>query len=178
VKNAYTHIVTSARLSLRHFTDNDTEFLVQLLNTESWLKFIGDRNVHNEQSAQQYLQRSAYKAIASHGYAMMRVAIKESDTPIGMCGLFKREELDLPDLGFALLPEFEGLGFAYEASEAVLEHAQETLGISEVYAITNDFNERSIALLKRLGFKHTEQRYNKEFEEYLELYKREATSRL
>jgi [ribosomal protein S5]-alanine N-acetyltransferase len=173
MNEAQSHIITSSRLSLRHFTDDDAEFLVQLLNTESWLKFIGDRNVHDEESAKQYLQRSAYKAIASFGYAMMRVALKENDKPIGMCGLFKREELDLPDLGFALLSEYEGQGFAHEASAAVLNHAHQHLGIKEVYAITNDFNERSITLLKKLGFKHTEQRYNKEFEEYLELFKLE-----
>jgi [ribosomal protein S5]-alanine N-acetyltransferase len=165
------HIITTERLALRHFNDEDADFLVELLNSESWLKYIGDRKVADANDAKNYLQRSAYKAIASHGYAMMRVSLAANDQPIGMCGLFKRDELDLPDLGFALMPQHEGKGYAFEASKAVLDHAHEHMNMKEVYAITNNFNDRSIALLSKLGFKHTEQRYNKEFQEFLEIYK-------
>jgi [ribosomal protein S5]-alanine N-acetyltransferase len=175
VRKQLSNTITTDRLFCRHFIDADASFLVQLLNSESWLKFIGDRNVHDEDEALQYLQRSAYKAIDLYGYAMMRISLINCDTPIGMCGLFKRDELDLPDLGFAFLPQYEGKGYAFEASEAVIKHAQQFLGISELYAITGADNQRSITLLNKLGFAHTEQRYNKEFDEQLDLYKRENT---
>lgn len=41
-----------------------------------------------------------------------------------MCGLVKRETLDDVDIGFAFLPEFEGKGYAFESSSAVIEYAK------------------------------------------------------
>ena len=34
----------------------DTEFIIQLLNSPGWLKFIGDRNVKTEDDAKAYLE--------------------------------------------------------------------------------------------------------------------------
>src|ERR1700741_2419628 len=58
---------------------------------------------------------------------MYLVQFKASGQPIGVCGLVRREFLPGPDLGFALLPEFVGRGYATEAAHAGLRHAQHTL---------------------------------------------------
>jgi [ribosomal protein S5]-alanine N-acetyltransferase len=76
--------------------------------------------------------------------------LRESHTPIGMCGLLKREDLPDPDIGFALLPEFRNQGFAFEAAEAVLRDAR---NLQRILAITSLDNEASIDLLERLGFR-------------------------
>jgi [ribosomal protein S5]-alanine N-acetyltransferase len=75
-------------------------------------------------------------------------------TPVGLCGLVKREFLSSPDLGFALLPESVGKGYAAEAARAVIAHAESHLGIERLYAIVNGSNHRSLRLLERLGFRH------------------------
>jgi RimJ/RimL family protein N-acetyltransferase len=80
------------------------------------------------------------------------VELKESHTPIGMCGLLKREELPDPDIGFALLPDFWNKGFAFEAAAAVVQDGSERLGLERILAITTVNNEASIGLLERLGF--------------------------
>lgn len=54
-----------------------------------------------------------------------------------------------------MLPEYEGAGFAYEAASATLSYAKEA-GIERVVAITVRYNDRSIALLKKLGFEFEE----------------------
>ncbi len=38
------------RLTLRKLEEKDCSFILELLNTEGWLKFIGNRNVHNERT--------------------------------------------------------------------------------------------------------------------------------
>ena len=73
--------------------------------------------------------------------------------PIGLCGLLKRDFLPAPDLGFALLPEYVGEGYACEAARGLLMHAEKNLGISRLYAIVKRGNHRSISLLERLGFR-------------------------
>ena len=80
----------------------------------------------------------------------MRLAA--TDTPIGMAGLLKRDTLDHPDLGYALLPEHVGQGLAREATEAVMAYAQSALHLTRIAAIVNPDNARSIRLLEHLGF--------------------------
>ena len=81
------------------------------------------------------------------------VELRETRTPIGMCGLLKRDELPDPDIGFAFLPDFWNRGFAFESAAAVLEDARERLKLERILAITNQDNEASIKLLQKLGLK-------------------------
>jgi RimJ/RimL family protein N-acetyltransferase len=70
-----------------------------------------------------------------------------------MCGLVRREGLEDVDLGFALLARFESQGFAREAATATLVHASRDHGIRRIAAITHPANQRSIHLLRAIGFK-------------------------
>ena len=80
--------------------------------------------------------------------------IERTDTGalIGNCGLIRREGLDGPDLGYALLPGHAGHGFAHEAARAVIADASDRLGITCLRAIVNPDNAPSIGLLQKLGF--------------------------
>ena len=70
----------------------------------------------------------------------------------GICGLVKRDTLPEVDLGFAFMPEYRGLGYAYESALAVRGHATGALGIRKLLAITSPMNTASARLLERLGF--------------------------
>ena len=72
-------------------------------------------------------------------------------TPVGLCGFVKRDALAHPDIGFALLPQFEKKGFAFEAARATLRYGKETLRLSRVLAITTLDNESSGRLLEKIG---------------------------
>jgi RimJ/RimL family protein N-acetyltransferase len=89
---------------------------------------------------------------ARHGYGLYAVELKQGDLPIGMCGLVKREGLELTDVGFALLERFQGHGYAREAAEATLAHAEWDCGLKQLAAITDPVNQRSIRLLESIGF--------------------------
>jgi RimJ/RimL family protein N-acetyltransferase len=93
------------RLALRTFAAADDEFIMRLLNTPSWLQYIGDRNIRTLADAQRYIMNNLLKLYAEQGYGAWVVVLKETGAPIGICGLFKRKYLDQPDLGFAFLPE-------------------------------------------------------------------------
>src|SRR6267378_8393844 len=75
-------------------------------------------------------------------------------TPIGICGLLKRDVLADVDIGYALLPEFWSQGYALESASAVMSYASETLGLKRVVAVTNSDNTNSIRLLEKMGFKY------------------------
>lgn len=145
------YTLETERLRLREFTLDDTDFIIELLNSEGWIKFIGDRNVKTEEQARTYLIDGPMKSYSINGFGLSMVESKEDGTPMGMCGIIKRENLVHPDIGLAFLPEFNGKGYAFEIAAATLQYAKNTLGLSNVSAITLADNERSIRLLERIG---------------------------
>src|ERR1044071_7079049 len=140
------------RLILRHFNPDDAPFILALLNEPSFLRYIGDKKARTLEDARQYILNGPVATYELHGFGLYQVELKDSHTPIGMCGLLKREELPQPDVGFAFLPDFWNKGFGYEAAAAVLNDARERLQLNRVLAIVNPDNEASIRLLEKLGF--------------------------
>jgi ribosomal-protein-alanine N-acetyltransferase len=150
--------IDTPRLSLREFTEDDAAFALRLLNEPSFHEYIGDRGVRSLDDARRYLREGPMASYRAHGHGLLRVALRSDGTVIGMCGLVHRDTLPVPDLGFALVPEGWGAGYATEAGRAVLEHGRSVLGLAEVLAITSTANERSKQVLRRLGLQWEERR--------------------
>ena len=145
-------VLETERLVLRRLTIDDAEFILSLLNEPSFLRYIGDKKVRNTGDAQQYIHDGPIASYEQHGFGLYLVELRETHTPIGMCGLLKRAELADVDIGFAFLPDFWRQGFAFEAAQAVMNYARQTLQLQRIVAITNPDNESSIKLLQRMGF--------------------------
>ena len=144
-------ILETERLVLQEFNVDDAEFILTLLNTPGWLEYIGDKNVRSVEDAVNYLENVPIKSYRENGFGLWLTLLKNNSTPIGMCGLIKRESLDDIDIGFALLPEYSKLGYAYEIAHATINYAKHSLGINKVVAITDSNNVSSIKLLNKLG---------------------------
>ena len=140
------------RLVIRSFSLDDAEFIVRLLNEESFIRSIADKNVRTKADAMNYLTNGPMLSYQENGFGLNLVQLKESATPIGVCGLVKRKELDHPDLGYAFLPEFWGKGYAREAASSVLREEVVASSINTVLAITFPDNLSSNNLLKKVGF--------------------------
>src|SRR5688572_10804905 len=93
--------LTTDRLILRELTLDDAEFILGLVNEPSWLRFIGDRGVRTLDDARAYISNGPMKSYERNGFGLYLTALKGAGTPIGMCGLIKRDGLDDVDVGFA-----------------------------------------------------------------------------
>ena len=136
---------------MRGLNAKDAPFILTLLNEPSFLRFIGDKKVRTVEDAEQYIQTGPAASYERHGFGLCLVELKDAHTPIGICGLLKRDELPDPDIGFAFLPDFWNKGYAFESAAAVLKDARERLNLDRILAITNQDNESSIKLLQKLG---------------------------
>ncbi|MDJ1480602.1 GNAT family N-acetyltransferase [Cytophagaceae bacterium YF14B1] len=145
-------IIETPRLILRQLELEDDSFVFELVNTPSWLKFIGDRGVHTLNDARNYIRTGPMDSYSRFGFGLLLIFLKGEDIPIGMCGLLNRDVLDDPDMGFALLPVYEGKGYAFEAASAVLKYSRNELQLKRIVAIVMRENQRSVSLLQRLGF--------------------------
>lgn len=144
-------VLETPRLILRKFTLKDGEFIFRLLNSPGWLKNIGSRNIGSKADAERYITNKLLPPYEISGFGFYRMELKQTGESAGMCGLVKREGLDDVDIGFALLPEYEGKGYAIEAAKAVMEFAKHELKLDRLAAITIQQNKGSINLLEKLG---------------------------
>lgn len=144
-------ILTTQRLVLREVVETDDEFMLDLLNQPSFIKYIGDRNVRNLEQSREFIKTRYTKSYEENGYGLYLVELKETQTSIGLCGFVKRDSLPNSDIGFAFLPQYEGKGYAFESAQAVMKYGKEKLGFKRVLAITTQDNVRSGKLLEKLG---------------------------
>jgi RimJ/RimL family protein N-acetyltransferase len=147
-------ILQTERLRLRKFNTGDAAFMRDLTNTEDWLKNIGNRNTSTEDLARKYLENGNIRNYTELGYGGYLVELKETGDPIGMCGLFKRESFDHPDIGFAFMPQWYGKGYGFEAASAVLRYALEELHLPKVLGITLPSNKGSARILEKIGLNY------------------------
>jgi len=140
-------------LILRRLSTADAAFILRLLNEPSWLRYIGDRGVRTLAAARDYILCGPLESYQRFGFGLYLVELKASGVPIGLCGLIKRETLPDVDIGFALLPEFCGSGYAFEAASAVLVLGERVFGLRRIVAITKPDNHSSIKVLEKLGLR-------------------------
>ncbi len=146
-------VLETDRLIVRHMSTDDSAFMFDLLNQPSWIRFIGDRNVRTLEDARAYILAGPMEMQARLGLSFHVVEIKETKCAIGICGLAKRDYLEDVDIGFALLPQFCGKGYAYESAVAVLNYAKTELGLKRIVATTRPDNHFSANLLEKLGLR-------------------------
>jgi len=166
-------LIDTPRLRLTELSEDDAGFVLALLNTEGFLRHIGDRGVRSLDDARRYLREGPLASYAEHGHGLWKVTLKADGAAVGMSGLVRRESLPRPDLGYAFLPGYAGQGLASEAGAAVLAHAFGVLRLPQVLAIVSPGNEASVRVLEKLGMREWGLR---EFDgEPLRVFTREAT---
>lgn len=144
-------VFETERLTLSQFSLLDTSFIAELTNTEGWLKNIGDRSTRTEAGAIAYLQKGPLNSYATTGFGLWKLSLKDTNMPIGICGIFKRDIFDHPDIGYALMPAYEGRGYASEAAIASMNFVFGHYNVNNLIGITEPANEASIRVLKKMG---------------------------
>jgi [ribosomal protein S5]-alanine N-acetyltransferase len=139
--------LTTDRLLIEPLTITDTSFILELVNTEGWLRFIGDRNVRSEADAETYIQR----ILQNQNICYWVVKLKDGIEKIGVISYIKRDYLEHKDIGFAFLPQFFNKGYAYEATSGILERVIREDKLTHILATTIPENTSSIRLLEKMG---------------------------
>lgn len=148
-------MIETARCIIRPVNSSDAPFILELLTSELWKRFIGDRGITSEDQAKRIIEQNYLPLLERSGCGPHVVALKKTQRAIGTVGIYQRENLDFPDLGFAFLPDYIHQGYGYETSMAHLNYAAKTLKLPKVYAITNDDNVAAQALLRKMKFQRT-----------------------
>ncbi|EIV8504280.1 GNAT family N-acetyltransferase [Vibrio parahaemolyticus] len=154
--------LTTERLILRLVSVDDAPFILDLYNHPDFYRFVGDKQMRTDYEAARYIKENMLRMEEKKGVSLLVVEDKQTKQPLGISGLVKRDTLNAYDIGYGFLPSAYGQGFAIEAAKAVVEYAKQAMQLSQLVAITNNDNIRSISLLKKLGFEfeRVEQQYD------------------
>ena len=146
------HLETE-RLTMRPISSDDAEFILELYNSPKFIEFIGDRNINNTEDAANYIIQKFLPQYEKLGFGNYLITRKSDGKKIGSVGIFEREGLDVHDIGFSFLPEFEGNGYGFESASKLLETVVEGFSLKKISAITTKTNFSSQKLIEKLGLK-------------------------
>ena len=144
-------IFETERLLIKPTLEEDAVFILELLNTPKWIKYIGDRNVKTVASAKEYIKTKMLPQLKKLGYSNYTVIRKVDSVKIGTCGIYDRDGIEGVDIGFAFLPKYEKNGYAFESVNQLKNKAFNEFGLPLINAITVKDNLASQKLLEKLG---------------------------
>ena len=148
-----TPALRSARLTLHLPTDSerDAALMLAVLNDADFIAQVRDAGVRDLATAREAVRRGPLAYRAANGLGLCRVVEAASGRDIGQAGLVTRDYLPAPDLGYALLPEARGKGYATEAATALIDAAFTHHDLHRIEAQMDARNSASAQLCERLG---------------------------
>lgn len=136
-------------------------FLVRLWNTDDFIQSCGRTSIDTPEKAARYLQNRVLNDYNRNKYGMFLISLKPKENAslaesklIGTVSLMKGEPpnaYEVPDIGYAILPEESDQGYATEASARLLDYARLNLGITEVFGFSGVGDTRSQRVLQKSG---------------------------
>jgi len=163
-------VINTERLVLTPMAIKDASFVNRLVNTKEWIENIGQRNIHSDEDARNYIQDKMIDHYSQHGYGNFLMTRKSDNSKIGCISLYNRDDVDGVDIGFAMLPEYMNKGYAFEGASAIKVLARDDLNLSGITAFTTKENTVSQKLIEKLGLEFKKTIIFGEEEEELLLY--------
>ena len=159
-----THYIETNNLILREFRDTDAEGIFKLDSDREVHKYLGNNPIKTMEEAEKIISffHLQYK---ERGIGRLACVEKSSGKFIGWTGLKlnlgEKEILngytDFIDIGYRLLPNFWGKGYATEASLASLEYGFKKLNYDIIYGAADIENIASNKVLKKIGLKFVDE---------------------
>jgi len=146
-------LLTTDRLILRPLDMDDANALFQLRTNADVNRYLIRPEPKSIEEVYAYIEK-IQGLLANNLSFYWVLCLKTDNKLIGTICLWNfSEEKDVADIGYELMPEFQGKGLMQEAAEKVIEYGFDVVGLKMMLGLTDAGNERSAALLKRNGFK-------------------------
>lgn len=139
------------RLKIRPLNRDDGELLFELSRNPNVMRHINGGKTLSEAETKADLQKRLGALTDIFGYWMIEST--KTGNFIGWVALKKLDQTDKIEIGYRLLEEHWGNGYASEAAAMLLKYAFHTLNLDEVVAVALEENERSLRVLQKLGLR-------------------------
>lgn len=143
------------RLTLRHFTEDDFDFMRELDTNPEVVKYLGHGNVRTEEET----RKNLYKIFADYEvFEMGLYLVEDSITKekIGRAGLipWTIDGEFFWEVGYSFKPSAWGKGFATEAANFLISWGQENLNTDFLISLIHPDNLDSIHVASKAGMNY------------------------
>jgi len=145
-------ILTTDRLVLRALDMNDRDALLALRADKRVNKYIGRSSDISTADVEAFINKIAAILENKQGVYWV-ICLKDNPNLIGtICYYNLDPERDSAEIGYELLPDYQGQGLMQEAITAVINYGFDVMGLKLITAFSHPNNESSGKLLTRKGF--------------------------
>ena len=149
-------VLKTERLTLRQVSVNDDKEIFALRSDKQVNKYL-DRDPSNTiEDARKFIHKIAEVVKQNEGI-YWAITLTSNDKLVGTICLFNfSDENDQAEIGYELLPAFQGQGIMQEATSKVIAFGLEVIGLKAIEAYTHRENKNSLKLLEKYNYKKQE----------------------
>jgi len=152
--------LVTERLVLRNIKSTDAGLIHQLRSDEVVNRFVGRDNSSTLEKAKEFILKIQNLVEKNEGLYWI-ICLKENNDLIGSVCLWNFDiKNEIVEIGYEMLPEFQGKGIMSEAIKAVVAYTFEEIKAKKITAFPSSDNINSVNILKKLNFELEDQKYN------------------
>ncbi len=136
------------RLKFRQWSEGDFSSFSYFFSNMSTAKYVGGIKSAEESWRLMATYIGHYEL---HGYSYLAIEEKNEGNLIGTVGLWNSSPWPEPELGYWLLPAYQGKGYGVEAGTAVKDFALDQLNLDSLVSYIDSDNKPSVKLAQALG---------------------------
>lgn len=138
---------------LRQLVSGDDNEIFALRSNDTVNKYLGRKPSKSIDEAKTFIQ-AITKNIESNASIYWVITLNGTDKLIGTICLFHFSDDNLKaEIGYELLPDFQGKGIMQEAISKVIDFGIRHIGLTSIEAYTHSENQSSTRLLEKFNFK-------------------------
>ncbi|MDB1125080.1 GNAT family N-acetyltransferase [Vibrio algarum] len=147
-------MIKTERLLLTPVTEQDLDIYTQLLTCPETTRYLPGGKPFGLDYIEKYIPQKIAHWDKGFGTCIVSL-IDEPSVKIGYAGVELIPEINLCDIRYAILPKYQGQGYAFEAAKAVIDFVLENELVTEVYGVAVTENQASVQLLYKLGMRES-----------------------
>lgn len=146
-------VLKTERLTLRQLLSSDANEIFALRSDPNVNKYLDREPGKSMNDAKTFIQ-IINENIQRNDSIYWAITLSDTDKLIGTICLFNFSDDNITaEIGYELLPEWQGKGIMQEATSKVIDFAIQHIGLNTIKAYTHAENQSSTRLLERFNFK-------------------------
>jgi ribosomal-protein-alanine N-acetyltransferase len=146
-------VLKTGRLTLRQLRSSDDNEIFALRSNDNVNKYLDRKPSKSIDDAKNFI-KTINENIQRNDSIYWAITLNGTDKLIGTICLFDfSKDYSKVEIGFELLPDFQGKGILQEATSKVIHFGFQHVGLNSIEAYTHSGNQRSTRLLEKLNFK-------------------------
>ncbi len=147
-------VFETPRLILRRMTEADAPLIYALNSSPDVLQYLHEPELKDEADARRVITDIIMPQYSLYNLGRWAMIVKEGNTFIGWCGLKYRPELEEIDLGYRLMRQHWGHGYATEAALNTIKYGFDVLNLATITGRAHIKNIASWTVLEKIGMQY------------------------